>query len=91
MTGQVVLEAGRVLGVRPALEDPGADQGAQAGGQGVARRSGLADHLIEPAVAEEDLADGQQGPLLAHDIQGAGDRAGSRFGGGRTHTAEFTS
>src|SRR5580693_2716529 len=79
--GQVVLEAGRVLGVRPALEDSGADQGAQAGGQGVARRPGLADHLVEPPVAEEDLADGQQCPLLADDIQGASDRAGSRFGG----------
>ena len=78
--GQVVLEAGRVLGVRPALQDPGADQGAQAGGQRVARRPGAAHHLVEPAVAEEDLADGQQGPLLADDVQGAGDRAGPRLG-----------
>ena len=41
-----------------------------------------AHHLVEPAVAEEDLADRQQRPLLADDVQGAGDRAGTRFGAG---------
>ena len=78
--GQVVLVAGRMLAVRPPLEDPGADQGAEPGREGVPRRPGAAHHLVELAVAEEDLPDGQQRPLLAHDVQGAGDGAGPRFG-----------
>jgi hypothetical protein len=55
----VVLEAGRVLVVAATLQDAGADQSAQTRGQGVARRTGAVHHLIEPAVAEEDLAHGQ--------------------------------
>ena len=62
--GQMVLEARRMLGVRSPLEDPGADQGAEPGGERVARRAGPAHHLIESAVAEEDLPHGEQGPLL---------------------------
>jgi len=89
--GQVVLETSRVLAVAPALQDPGAGQGAEAGRQRVAGRAGAVHHLVEPAVAEEDLADGQQGPLLADEVQGAGDRAGSRLGGDGTHNGEFTS
>ena len=53
--------------VLPALEDARADERAQPGGQGVARRAGPADHLVEPAVAEEHLADREQRPLLADD------------------------
>ncbi len=78
--GEVVLEARRVLAVGSPLEDPGADQGPEPGGERIARRAGTAHHLIEPAVAEEDLPHGQQGPLLAHDVQGAGDGAGPRLG-----------
>src|SRR6185437_15949910 len=48
----------------------------------VARRAGAAHHLVEPAVAEENLADREQRPLLSHDVQGAGDRAGTGFGTG---------
>ena len=40
----------------------------------------LPDHLVEPAVAEEDLAHGEQGPLLAHDLERAGDGARSGLG-----------
>jgi hypothetical protein len=83
--GQVVLEAGRVLAVAPSLQDAGADQGAEAGRQRVARRPGAVHHLVEPAVAEEDLAHGQQGPLLADDVQRAGDRAGPRLGRSNSH------
>src|SRR5206468_1370217 len=78
--GQVVLEAGRVLAVGAALEDAGAGQGLEPGGERVARRPGAADHLVEPAVAEEDLAQRQQRPLLPDDVQGARDRAGARVG-----------
>ncbi len=78
--GEMVLEARRMLAVRSSLEDPGADQGPEPGGERVTRRAGAAHHLIEPAVAEEDLAHGQQSPLLAHDVQGAGDGARPRLG-----------
>jgi hypothetical protein len=83
--GQVVLVAGRVLGIGPSLQDPGADQGAEPGRERVARGSGAVHHLVEPAVAEEDLADGEQGPFLADDVQGAGDRAGPWLGRDTSH------
>src|SRR4051812_1754135 len=73
--GEVVLEARRVVAVLPALEDPGGDQRAEPGGQGVPRCSGAPDHLVEAVVAEKDLADGEQRPLLADDLEGAGDGA----------------
>ena len=87
--GQVVLEAGRMLAVRPPLEDPGADQGAEPGRERVPRRPGAAHHLIELAVAEEDLPHGQQRPLLADDVQGAGHGAGPRLGRDTHHTAAY--
>jgi hypothetical protein len=83
--GQVVLETGRVLVITASLEDARADQRAETGRQGVARRTGAMHHLIKPAVAEEDLAHGEQGPLLADDVQGAGDRAGPRLGRNASH------
>jgi hypothetical protein len=89
--GQVVLEAGRVLVVAATLEDAGADQGTQTGRERVARRPGAVHHLVKPAVAEEDLANSQQSPLLADDVQRAGDRAGPRFGRDTSHVPEFTS
>src|ERR1035437_2874258 len=72
--GQEVLEPGRMLAVRPALQDARAHQGAEPRGQGVARSPGALDHLVEPAVTEKDLAHGEQRPLLPDDLQGAGDR-----------------
>ena len=65
---QVVLGTGRVLAVLPLFENPGGDEGAEPGRQRVPRRAGAAHHLVEPAVAEEDLADRQQRPLLPHDV-----------------------
>lgn len=74
--GQEVLEPGRMLGVGPPLEHARAHQGAEPGGQGVARGPGALNHLVEPPVAEEDLADGEQRPFLPHDVKGAGDGTG---------------
>ena len=88
--GQVVFEARRMLAVRPPLEDPGADQRPQPGGERVTRRAGAAHYLVEPAVAEEDLPHRQQRPLLADDIQGAGDGAGPRLARVGNHVAEHT-
>jgi hypothetical protein len=87
--GQVVLKARRVLAVAAALQDPGAGQGAEPGRQRVTRRAGAVHHLVEPAVAEEHLTHGQQGPLLADDVQGAGDRAGPRLGRDGSHVTRL--
>ena len=73
--GEVVLEALRVVAVPATLQDAGVDQRAEPGGQRVPRRSGAPDHLVEAAVAQEDLADGQQCPLLADHLERAGDGA----------------
>ena len=89
--GQVILVAGRMLAVRPPLEDPGAGQGAEPGRERISRRPGAAHHPVERAVAEEDLPDGQQRPLLPHDVQGAGDGAGPRLGRSTCHNGESTS
>ena len=62
--GQEVLEPSGVVRILAALEDPGVDQGAQAGRQGVAWGADPSHHLVEPAVPEEHLAHGQQCPLL---------------------------
>ena len=69
--GEPVLVPGRVLAVLPPLQDPRGDQRAQPGRQRVARRSGAPDHLVELAVAEEDLAHGEQRPLLPDDVERA--------------------
>jgi hypothetical protein len=74
--GQEVLEPDGMLRVRPALQHARAHQRTEPGGQSVARSPGALDHLIEPPVAEEDFADGEQRPLLSHDLQGAGDGTG---------------
>jgi hypothetical protein len=58
------------------LQDPAVDQRAQAGGQPVARRAGVARDLREAPVAERHLADDQQRPPVADQFEGGGQRAG---------------
>jgi hypothetical protein len=65
-----------MLGVLPPLQDACGHQGAEAGGKRVARRAGAPGHLVKPAVAEEDLPDGEQSPFLADQLKGA--RNGAR-------------
>src|SRR5262245_30850466 len=73
--GQVVLEARRVLLVLPPLEDALLDQLLDARGEDVARGAGLALDLVEPVRAEEGLADHEQRPAIADDVQRSCDRA----------------
>src|ERR1039457_1726297 len=72
---QVVVPARRGRLVLAALQDPGLDEGTEPGGQAVARRARIARDLIEPVIAEGDLADCEERPLLAQQVQGPGDRA----------------
>src|SRR5204862_6122571 len=72
---EVVGVARRVLAVAALLDDPGLDQGPQAGAEDVARRAGVVGDVGEAVVAPEQLADDQQGPALAHELERVGDRA----------------
>src|SRR5438067_6808088 len=67
------------------LENPLLDQQRQPLGQEVARALQDAVELLEPRGAIEALADDQQRPLLAKDLQGAGDRAVARLVVGALH------
>ena len=58
------------------LQHPGLHQRGQPGGDPVPRGAGAGDDLVEPPGAEADLADDQQGPPLADDLERRGDRAG---------------
>jgi len=56
---EVVLEALRMVAVPVTPQDAGVDQRAEPRGQRVSRCSGAPDHLVEAAVAQEDLTHGQ--------------------------------
>ena len=75
------------LAVLRPLEDPLVDEQGQPLGQEVARALQDAVELLEPRGAVEALADDQQRPLLAQDLQGAGDRAVARLVVGALHRA----
>src|SRR6185437_4264600 len=51
-------------------------QGAQPGGEPVAGRARVPRDRVEPLVAEDDLAHGEQRPLLADQVQGGRHGAG---------------
>lgn len=87
---QVVLEPGRVTGVRHPLKHSGTYQHTQPRCQSVARNSGPPDHLVEPAVAEKDLPDGEQGAPASDDLKRAGDGALPRLGRCGRHVVQHT-
>jgi hypothetical protein len=76
LAGQVILHARPPLrlSVLRALEDPFLDELGRSLGQQVARAAQNSVELLEPGSAVEALPDDQQGPLLADDLQGRGDR-----------------
>ena len=63
--GQRVLVTRRVVAVLPPLDHARCLERPEAGGEPVPGRAGVAGDLVEPAVAEADLPDGEQRPLLA--------------------------
>jgi hypothetical protein len=73
--GEPVLVPRWPAGILRALDDARVLQPAQPRGEDVARRAGVDGNLAEPPYAEEQLADHEQGPLLADDVEGAGNRA----------------
>ncbi|GAA3432976.1 hypothetical protein GCM10018954_025790 [Kutzneria kofuensis] len=74
--GEPVLVTGPLAGLLVALpvEDAVLDQRRQAGGEQVAGDADAPLELLEPPVAVERLAQDQQRPPLAHDLQRARDR-----------------
>jgi hypothetical protein len=66
-----------VVAVPAALHHARRFQRPQPGGEPVAGRAGVPRDRVEALVAEGDLAHGQQRPLLADQVQGGRDRAGT--------------
>src|SRR5581483_5608599 len=72
---QPVLVALGALLVEHPVEDPLLDEAVEALGQHIAGDTEARLELVEAAPAEEGVADDQERPALADDLQGAGDRA----------------
>jgi uncharacterized circularly permuted ATP-grasp superfamily protein len=77
--------AQRPLLVRDLLEDPGLDEPLQPVLQDVARDAEALREVAEPADAEERVADDQQRPALADELERASHGAGLRFVGATEH------
>ena len=75
LLGQVVLEALRALLIEAALEDAVVDESLQAVGEHVAGDAEIALEVLEAADAEERVAQQQDRPAVAEDLERAGDGA----------------
>src|SRR5581483_5236678 len=75
LLGQPVLEAGRPLAVADALEDARGDEPVEAIREDVARDAEAREQLVETTAAECDVADDQQRPAVADELERPGDRA----------------
>src|SRR4030095_10081883 len=70
-----VLRPGRVVLIRNALEHAIVDQLPQSIVENVARNPEPRLEVVEPAYAQERVADDQHAPPLAHDLEALGHRA----------------
>ena len=75
LVGEEVVVAAAGLVVGAAFQDAGGDEGVEPVGEHVARDPEALDEVVEAADAEERVAQDQQGPPLADDLEGLGDRA----------------
>jgi NAD(P)-dependent dehydrogenase (short-subunit alcohol dehydrogenase family) len=73
--GQLVLVPRRVVAVPAPLDDPGLLQLAQSQRQGLPRRARVDLDVLEAVHAKADLAQDEQAPPLADDVQRVRDRA----------------
>src|SRR5262249_5432508 len=76
LLGEEVLVAAGMVAVLAALEDVLVDQALQACGEHVPGDAERPLHLAELATAQEHLADDQDRPALADQLEAASDRAG---------------
>jgi hypothetical protein len=75
LLAEAVLEALGALLVAPALEQALLGQALEAIGQDVAGDAEAALEVVEAADAQEGVADDEQRPAVAEDLEGAGDGA----------------
>ena len=80
--GEVVLEAVRAGLVLPTLDDAGVGQRLESGGDAVAGRAGAGDDVGEAVGTQGELADDEQRPAFADQLEAGGD-AGTVDRGGR--------
>src|SRR5262249_52391171 len=73
--GEPVFEALRALAVADPLQDPLLDEAPEPVGEHVPRDAEALLKLVEAALPEEDVADDQQRPALAHHLERTRDRA----------------
>jgi dipeptidyl aminopeptidase/acylaminoacyl peptidase len=74
--GEQVVESRRRGAVAHAVDHPGVLQRLEPGCHSVPGRAGAANDVLETVLAQHQLADDQQRPSLADQVQGGGDRAG---------------
>src|SRR3954447_2733824 len=86
LLGQPVLEALRALLVADPLEHPGVDELAEPVGEHVPGEAEVPLEDVEPLRPEERLADDEEGPALADDLEGRGQRAVEVLVGAGKHT-----
>ena len=75
LVGEEVVVAAAAFVVGATLEDPGGDEGVESDREDVAGDPEALDEVLEAADAEERVAQDQQRPPLADDLQRLGDRA----------------
>ena len=73
--GEPVLVPGRALGVAVALENAGVDQALEAVGEHVARHAQAALEVVEAPDAAEGVAQDEERPAFADELERARDRA----------------
>ncbi len=74
LVGEAVLEALGPFLVAAALKDPVAHERLETGGEDVAGDTQAALEVLEAPDTEEGVAQHEERPPLAHDLEGSGDR-----------------
>ena len=90
LASQSVLEAFRPLAVANAVEDALGHESIEAVCEDVAGHSESVLQLVEPVVPESDVANDQQRPAVADELERACDRADLPFIGALEHEIERT-
>jgi len=75
LIGQRIFEARRMLLIRAPLEDSGVGEALEPRGQHVGCDRQRRLEVVEPALAEKHVAQNEQRPPIADDVERAGDRA----------------
>src|SRR5262245_16404237 len=88
LRGEVVLEPLRTFAVADALEDPFLHQAVEAVRQDVTGDAEAREQLVEAVDLEDDVADHEESPTVADELECAADRAVLAFVFALAHAAE---